>query len=115
MENNGQWKVKVDVFRGYVKGKIEDISKMNGEQKNDIADIKKYLGELKNAFIVRPQNCPINTDVKDLDKKIDSVEKYVFGQRAVQKFKMAFWGMFSGLLGTIVALLTYVLLIAKNT
>lgn len=115
INNNGQWKVRVDEFRGYVRGRIEGLTKISEEQKDAMVEVKKYLGELKEAFVERPQNCPINDDVEKLGRKIDSVEKFVFGQKAIQKFKIAFWGIFSGIIGTILALLTYVLLVAKNS
>jgi len=115
MENNGNWKVKVDEFRGYVRGKIEDLAKMNEVQNKDMKEMKTVLGELKEAFITRPQDCPISKNVKKLDKKIDSVEEFVSNQKAVKKYKVAFWGIFSGIIGTIITLLTYVLLIAKTS
>jgi len=54
-ENNAKWKTTVDVFRGYTKAKLGDIS-------DDISELKKSIVQFNNHMetIVNNQNRKIN-------------------------------------------------------
>ena len=63
--NNNSWKVSVADFRGYMRGKLEDIEVVIKDQKKDMNFVKKDIVKIK---------------------------EYIAGRKAVQNFRSAVWG-----------------------
>ena len=63
--SNNSWKVSVADFRGYMRGKLEDIEVVIKDQKKDMNFVKKDIVKIK---------------------------EYIAGRKAVQNFRSAVWG-----------------------
>ena len=63
--NNNHWKVSVAEFRGYMRGKLEDIVVAAKEQKKELNIVKNDIVEIK---------------------------EYIAGKKAVQNLRSAIWG-----------------------
>jgi len=63
--SNNSWKVSVADFRGYMRGKLEDIEVVIKDQKKDMSFVKKDIVKIK---------------------------EYIAGRKAVQNFRSAIWG-----------------------
>lgn len=68
-KNNNHWKVSVAEFRGYMRGKLEDIVEVAKEQRKELNAVKKDIVKIK---------------------------VYIGGRKAVQNFRSGFWGFIGG-------------------
>lgn len=67
--NNKSWRVRVDVFRGYMKAKMEGMEQSFHD------------------------HCE---EHKEVSKSITNIEKYIVKQTAIRNFKSALWSFLGG-------------------
>jgi len=79
-KNNMHWKVSVAEFRGYMRGKLEDIALVAREQKKEMTTVKNDIVKIK---------------------------EYIAGRKAVQNFRSAFWGFIGSLFFLILGFVLY--------
>lgn len=96
-KNNNEfknWKCKVDVFRGLVKGKLEALEKL----------IETHCkgAETRRVEYVK--------ELKDINTKIGTIEQYMAARKAVQKHRASIWGFVGGLFSLLVGFILYKIL-----
>ena len=110
MENNSNgsngdpWKVKVDVFRGYIKGKVDSIEKYMDDNTKNVAEIKKSIQNLNLALALHPQNCIQIEPIKEINLEIQKIKNIEVGRGAVKKLLFGFLSLLSGGLGALITL-----------
>lgn len=77
---NNSWKVSVADFRGYMRGKLEDIEVVIKDQKKDMNFVKKDIVKIK---------------------------EYIAGRKAVHGVKSAIFGSVGGIVVVIVGFILY--------
>lgn len=82
--NYKAWRTKVDEFRGYVKGKLEDIEKQVDDH---ISGAEKRK--------------------EDICDEIQALRDFMVSYKAVQRFKNSLWGALGGGVVSGIAFLVY--------
>ena len=77
---NNHWKVSVAEFRGYMRGKLEDIVLVAVDQKKEMNAVKKDIVKIK---------------------------EYIAGRKAVQNFRSAFWGFIGSMFFLVLGFVLY--------
>jgi len=78
--NNNSWKVSVADFRGYMRGKLEDIEIVIKDQKKDMNFVKKDIVKIK---------------------------EFIAGRKAVQNLRSSVWGFIGGVFMLILGFALY--------
>ena len=78
--SNNHWKVSVAEFRGYMRGKLEDIVTVAVDQKKELNIVKKDIVKIK---------------------------EYIAGRKAVQNFRSGLWGFIGGFIMLLIGFVLY--------
>jgi len=79
-KSNNHWKVSVAEFRGYMRGKLEDIVTVAVDQKKELNIVKKDIVKIK---------------------------EYIAGRKAVQNLRSAIWGFIGSVFMLLVGFVLY--------
>ena len=103
-DSNNSWKVKVDVFRGHVKGKLEVLEKYQDANTKMIEKVNESIEDLKIAIATHPQNCIQIEPIKEIRKDIQQFKDIETKRSVIKKLWMAVWGILGGGIGYLIAL-----------